>query len=399
MPVDHDPAPPAVLDFFAATGAVPIAMSRFGQERLRGFDPLYVPHGVATDVYRPQPRAEVTRRGGIPRDAFVVGIVAVNKGAPSRKSLAEMIEAFAIFRARHDDAILYLHTELQGQHQGTHLPSLLDELGVPEEAVLVVDQSRYLFHPFTPEEMAATYSSLDVLMNASMGEGFGLTVLEAQACGVPAIVTDFTAMSEVCGAGWKVGYERHWTDQASWQARPHVEEIVESLEECYALDEQSRRELSARAREHALAYDADRVLAEHWLPALEEVALRLPGLAPPLRGPSRERCRSRRCSGTRGSAIAPSCVPVLMMSRRGCASVISLADDVEQEPARRSARRPTASPGPEAPRRRGRSRPGPAGTGSPTPGSCTTQRRVALTARAGSRARSAGPCPGCCCRS
>jgi glycosyltransferase involved in cell wall biosynthesis len=284
VPVDHDPAPPAVLAFFAATGAVPIAMTRFGQEQLRDFSPLYVPHGVATDVYRPQPRAEVRAGEDIPRDAFVVGIVAVNKGAPSRKSLAEMIEAFAVFRARHDDAILYLHTELQGAHQGTHLPSLLEELGVPEEAVLVVDQSRYLFHPFTPEEMAATYASMDVLLNASMGEGFGLTVLEAQACGVPAIVTDFTAMSEVCGAGWKCGYERHWTDQGSWQARPRVEELVESLEECYRLDEKSQRGLSDRAREHSLQYDADRVLTEHWLPALEEVAARLPGLMPPFRG-------------------------------------------------------------------------------------------------------------------
>ena len=115
VPVDHDPAPPGVLEFFAATGAVPIAMSRFGQERLRDFAPLYVPHGVATDVYQPQPKAEVRDAWEIPRDAFVVGIVAVNKGAPSRKSLAEMIEAFAAFRARHDDAILYLHTEFHGQ--------------------------------------------------------------------------------------------------------------------------------------------------------------------------------------------------------------------------------------------------------------------------------------------
>jgi glycosyltransferase involved in cell wall biosynthesis len=278
VPVDHDPAPPAVLQFFAATGAVPIAMSRFGRERLAPFDPLYVPHGVASDVFAPQPRAAARAASGIPRDAFAVGVVAVNKGVPSRKSLAEMIEAFAIFRARHDDALLYLHTELYGTHAGTHLPSLLDELGVAERAVRVVDQGRYLLHPFTPEEMAGIYSSLDVLVNASMGEGFGLPVLEANACGVPAIVTDFTAMSEVCGAGWKVGYERFWSDQSSWQARPHVEEIVESLEECYALDDAARAELSARAREHALAYDADRVLVEHWLPALEQVALRLPGL-------------------------------------------------------------------------------------------------------------------------
>jgi glycosyltransferase involved in cell wall biosynthesis len=278
VPVDHDPAPPAVPAFFAASGAVPIAMSRFGAERLGDLDPLYVPHGVATQVFTPQDRGEQRAAGGLPADAFIVGIVAVNKGAPSRKSLAEMIQAFAIFRARHDDALLYLHTELLGQFSGTHLPSLIEDLGLDERSVIVVDQYRYLYEPFAPEDMAGMYSTLDVLMNASMGEGFGLTVLEAQACGVPAIVTDFTAMSEVCGAGWKVGYERQWTDQSSWQARPHVEELVESLEASYAQSAAEREAMSASARGHSLAYDADRVLDEHWTPALNELALRLPEL-------------------------------------------------------------------------------------------------------------------------
>ena len=137
------------------------------------------------------------------------------------------------------------------------------------------DQYRYQFDPFPDEHLADVYSSLDVLLNPSMGEGFGLPVLEAQACGVPAIVTDFTAMSEVCGAGWKVGYDRVWTPMRAWQAWPNVDEIVESLEACYALADADRRELAARAREHALAYDADRVLEEHWLPALAEIEQRL----------------------------------------------------------------------------------------------------------------------------
>ena len=85
------------------------------------------------------------------------------------------------------------------------------------------------------EHMADLYSSFDVLLNPAMGEGFGLPVLEAQACGVPAIVTDFTAMSEVCGAGWKVGYDRVRTPMRSWQAWPKVDEIVAALEACYAL--------------------------------------------------------------------------------------------------------------------------------------------------------------------
>jgi D-inositol-3-phosphate glycosyltransferase len=280
VPVDHDPAPPQILEFFAVTGAVPIAMTRYGQERLAPFDPLYVPHGVATAVFEPLPRDEARRELGISPNAFVVGVVAVNKGVPSRKSLAEMIEAFAVFAERHDEAVLYLHTEPTGMFQGTHLPSLLDDLGLDESQVAIVDQYRYSYEPFAPEEMAGIYAGLDVLLNTSMGEGFGLTVLEAQACGVPAIVTDFTALSEVCGAGWKVGYERHWTDQNSWQARPRVEEIVEALEESYALDRGSRRDLQRRAREHSLQYDADRVMDEHWLPALEEIVRRLPGVMP-----------------------------------------------------------------------------------------------------------------------
>ena len=38
--------------------------------------------------------------------------------------------------------------------------------------------------------MAGWYRSLDVLSACSYGEGFGLPILEAQACGSPAIVTD-----------------------------------------------------------------------------------------------------------------------------------------------------------------------------------------------------------------
>jgi glycosyltransferase involved in cell wall biosynthesis len=155
------------------------------------------------------------------------------------------------------------------------LPPLLHTLGLDPEIVRFPDQYRYQFDPFPPGHMADVYSSFDVLVNPAMGEGFGLPVLEAHACGVPAIVTDFTAMSEVCGAGWKVGYDRVWTPMRAWQAWPRVDEVVESLEDCHALSTEARAELSRRAREHALAYDADRVLAEHWLPALEEVSQRL----------------------------------------------------------------------------------------------------------------------------
>ena len=82
VPVDHDPAPPAVLGFFAVDG------------RRADRDVALRPGAAAPASTRstsrtaspPTSPAAAARRAraaaGIPRDAFVVGIVAVNKGAP-----------------------------------------------------------------------------------------------------------------------------------------------------------------------------------------------------------------------------------------------------------------------------------------------------------------------------
>jgi glycosyltransferase involved in cell wall biosynthesis len=285
LPIDHDPAPPSVGAFLAQTAAIPIAMSRFGQDRLAGFDPLYVPHGIDTSLFHAREGAR--ERVGLPASAFVVGAVAMNKGVPSRKSLPQIVEAFAAFHARHGEALLYLHTEVTGHYnEGYDLRPLLAAFGLGEETVVLADQYHYRFDPLPAQHLVDLYSSFDVLLNPAMGEGFGLPILEAQACGVPAIVTDFTAMSEVCGAGWKVGYDRVRTPMRSWQAWPKVDEIVASLEACYALPEADRRALGARAREHALHYDVDAVFERDWLPALDAIEQRLADRAP-IRIPAR----------------------------------------------------------------------------------------------------------------
>ena len=110
---------------------------------------------------------------------------------------------------------------------------MFEALGIPEGAVKNPDPYSIHFHPMSGEMMAHIYSSLDVLLNPATGEGFGIPVLEAQACGTPVIVTDFSAMQEVCGAGWRVEHSQWWTGQQSWQAQPHVADIVEALEACY----------------------------------------------------------------------------------------------------------------------------------------------------------------------
>jgi glycosyltransferase involved in cell wall biosynthesis len=273
-PVDHDPVPPAVVRFFQQSGSVPVAMSKFGEGQLEaaGLEPLYVPHGVDVDAYRPYDKRESRKLAGVPQDAFLVGMVAANKGRPSRKGFQQAFEAFRLLSERHDDAYLYLHTTANPNlvPDGEDIPGLLDSLQIRPDRVLLADQYRMLFDPFSPQAMARIYSTFDVLLNASMGEGFGIPILEAQACGVPVVVTDFSAMSELCGAGWMVKGRPWWTAQKSWQAVPDVGEIAQALNDCRGLAKSHRKALSDKARRFALQYAAPKVLADHMLPALEK---------------------------------------------------------------------------------------------------------------------------------
>lgn len=279
-PVDHNPLPPRVVGFFRHSQAIPIAMSHYGEEQLAEFDPLYVPHGVDTAIYKPT-TSDVREQMNVPEDAFLVGMVAANKGRPSRKCFQQAFEAFRHLLQKHDDVFLYLHTTLAPEYaQGEDLLALLGSLEIPEDRVRFPNQYSMIQAPVPGKRMADIYSSFDVLLNASMGEGFGVPILEAQACGTPAIVTDFSAMPEVCGAGWKVKGRPFWTGQASWMAIPDVAEIVEALDECHELTGPKRHYLAKKAREHAETYDADKVFTEHMLPAIAEIEERIGNLAP-----------------------------------------------------------------------------------------------------------------------
>ncbi|MCF8240217.1 MAG: glycosyltransferase [Melioribacteraceae bacterium] len=52
----------------------------------------------------------------------------------------------------------------------------------------------------TPNELAGTYRSCDVLVHPYRGEGFGLPILESMACGTPVIVTNGGACLDFCNS-------------------------------------------------------------------------------------------------------------------------------------------------------------------------------------------------------
>ena len=269
VPIDHEDVPPAVSNWFVNIGAVPIAMSRFGEAALQraGLDPMYVPHGIDTATFRPGDKAEARERVGLPEDAFVVAMVAANVGRDgARKAFYEQILAFGELRKKHPDAVLALHTDVTSA-QGVDIRHLLSDF--PKDSYLFTDQYAYKVG-MSADKVADIYRAADVLSNTSWGEGFGIPIVEAQACGTPVIVTDTTAMPELVGAGWKVPGERMWHDsQGAWARRPLISGIADAYEQAYAA--RGDEHMSARAWAFAQDYDADHVMQEFWKPALERL--------------------------------------------------------------------------------------------------------------------------------
>lgn len=267
VPVDHLEVPDVVTGWFNVMGAIPVAMSRFGEAALRraGLNPLYVPHGIDTSVFRPGDRAAARDATGVPQDAFVVGMVANNIGRDgNRKAFAEQIEAFARLRARHSDAVFLLHTDVD-QPSGMRIREFLRRT-LPDGSYIFTDVYMYR-KGLNPSAVAEIHRAADVLSNCSYGEGFGIPIVEAQACGTPVIVTDATAMSELCGSGWKIGYEKLWHDsQGAHAAVPRVGDIADAYEQAY----EKARDDSMRAEAYTFAqdYDADVVAEKYWRPVL-----------------------------------------------------------------------------------------------------------------------------------
>ena len=139
-----------------------------------------VPLGIDPEIFHPNqdgaPPLEIDRRCVF---LFVGGTV-------PRKGIDVLVNVYlSTFRATDDVALIIKDVDPFGTYSNATLRSGILDLAARKDVAKIV----YTDRDFTDLQMAALYRSARCLVHPYRGEGFSLPVLEAMACGRPAIVS------------------------------------------------------------------------------------------------------------------------------------------------------------------------------------------------------------------
>jgi hypothetical protein len=288
FPVDTEPVSDVILH--AIEGChTPLVNTRWAQRQLfeRGWmNAHYMPYGVDCSLFTPGDKSAARETLGLPADVFIPGMVAANSSFPSRKSFPEVLQAWRRWLDAGNDGLLYMHTTVTAKrNSGVQLEQILSTLNLdwsslddpdPERKarakVMFPAQYRMWCGAVDDNELADVYRSMDVLLSPSQAEGFGIPIVEAQACGVPVVTLNITAMPELTFAGLCLEpAQPMWETEGAWRGVAGVDDIVGALDWANGLSYMDHLHLTTVARKAALDFDFDVEIERDWLPLLEKI--------------------------------------------------------------------------------------------------------------------------------
>ncbi|SLN44377.1 glycosyltransferase family 4 protein [Ruegeria meonggei] len=151
-------------------------------------DAQVVMHGInLQDFVPPQDKTSVRTQLGLPEGLLLgcYGRIRHQKGTDA------FVDAMIDLCGRFDD----VHGIVMGRATEKHTTFLA---GLKDKVTKAGLSDRILFMPeVTVDRIAEWYQVLDLFIAPQRWEGFGLTPLEAMACGVPVVATDVGAFSEI----------------------------------------------------------------------------------------------------------------------------------------------------------------------------------------------------------
>lgn len=274
VPIDKSPAPPNVLDKLQYAYKI-LTFSKFGQKELekKGFTSTLIPEGTDVDIFKPMDRDKCREEFKMPKDSFIFGMVAANKENPPRKGFQEALDAFKMFQDKHPEAALFLSIQQPGPG-GFPIKEYANHIGARNlmfmndyEAIYSSDSNR----------IARLMNACNVLLHPSQTEGFGLTIIEAQACGIPAIVNNTTSMPELVidgktGAICEAEKRGRWTNDLSLVYPADVDSLYEKMEQVFKMLKDNEAKVRDDCRKNIVDnYNIDTLVKERWIPLYEEL--------------------------------------------------------------------------------------------------------------------------------
>lgn len=206
---------------------VPVAYNEYGRAEVIKLLPelenkiRIVHHGVDCTEFYPVPvaeREEFRRALGV-QDKFLVVRVDRNQ---RRKDMPRTMAIFAKFHAKYPDSLLYMHCAPEDIGCNLIQAARRFNLEVGRDIAFPPDFSPQYGWPV--EALNRIYNAADVVMSTTMGEGCGLSLLEAMACRRPVLFPNNTAISGSISMGR--GIRMACTD---WYMQPLDMEFVRPL--------------------------------------------------------------------------------------------------------------------------------------------------------------------------
>ncbi len=257
-PVDGAPVLPSWVQMLKSADGV-MSISQFGVDthRAAGVASELCRPGIDPDTFFPltdQHRAAIRVKLGIAPDAFVFGTVAQNQG---RKDIPHMMEAFFRFAADKPDARYLMNMEPQSP-AGWDLHQLCQQQGWDAGKIIWrrdCEQRGVL-------ELRDRYNIMDAHAVIAHREGFGLPLVEAQACGVVSMALGYSSGTEICGAGHGVLVKPiEYTTYSTWggalDKHPDMSDFVAQLERLHKYPDE-RRAIAVKGMERARTWTWDR---------------------------------------------------------------------------------------------------------------------------------------------
>lgn len=155
-----------------------------------------IPNGVDTTIFYPRKAGWLKAKLGLSTDWQIVGFVgrlSVGKGAlDAFKAVAPLL------KEKERLALVFVGPTATGRTSGQasafpHMLELVRKFGLEKQV--------FFLPPLSDSDLAKAYSDMEILLLPSSSEGFGLTVLEAAACGTPSAVYRIGSLPEVVRDG------------------------------------------------------------------------------------------------------------------------------------------------------------------------------------------------------